>query len=394
MQGLPTCNANMAHSAGNTWDGPNASIGKSITSFLTNPFKYYTQIASYNAIRPFPTNHTTAGVLVNPSLSSGCIGIDQFNINNFCISETLNLPIIDNEDWFNVVDSNFTVLESLKLKHIEEYEFLRQWNDEKSIQLQSDEIELIEWYENEIQSKLNELIQVFQLDSENPALEKLLLKINSAEAHKNLAIYYYNLKEFEKSFEQIYTVIDNTKKESQYNEGLKAELKLNENEHFVNYMKIQIELATEEKQLLDMAEPQIKDLEAIVAANVQISGQAALDLFEVTGIEYEFPVYKKEIDKSMEKSLSINQSNSEHFTIYPNPSSNKFTVQFVVPSNSADNFIYVYDAIGNLLNTVNIAKTDDSQVDISTEDLASGIYTCIFVSDAKLTNAAKIVIIK
>ena len=76
-------------------------------------------------------------------------------------------------------------------------------------------------------------------------------------------------------------------------------------------------------------------------------------------------------------------ANSANVSLYPNPASDKATLSFVLNNNTNVN-VQVLDAVGHLVSTVANGNMDKGQqnIEISTANLAAGVYNVIIKTDA------------
>ena len=138
-------------------------------------------------------------------------------------------------------------------------------------------------------------------------------------------------------------------------------------------------------------------LQEIVEANVQISVKAEWDLSLITGKEYEHFIVKEEMnsEKKMIVSNELNKDYKEsNLTLYPNPTSNILNIDYCFENNSNQNFIEVYDLLGNLKSSIRISSDSTKKVSLDCSSFANGVYSCILKSNGKVLKSSKLVILK
>jgi hypothetical protein len=79
------------------------------------------------------------------------------------------------------------------------------------------------------------------------------------------------------------------------------------------------------------------------------------------------------------------------FTLYPNPTTSNFSVQYTLPDNSKNNTISIYDALGKLMQIVSISAFSNAAVEIDASGFAAGVYSIVLSSDKQILQTQKLV---
>ena len=395
-QGNSLCDGDPSQAAGNTWLGPKDAAGESITSYADQPFTYYAN--------PFNMDNIP---VTFPSLYNGNITVPASFCQNSttqggdCTSSLAGLGVYGSASWYaeiyELIASNRDKIKYYKLGHDyllanKEDSLVVSWGNYDSLVNLAKET--IEWYINENQFFENELLHAYFQDENFKEIDNLFSKSASSELCKLLSFYFLNMKEYEKchqALDQITFVFEN---EEPYMEKTKNELMRNENDAFIEYMNIVLELAENELTIFDISPKQYDQLKKIIEQKMPISVMAENDLFELNNSLFEHPIYKHGGEKSMKVSNSGETNLETNLKIFPNPSNGSLTVKCFIPENSNINTILIYDAMGKLKKSVNIEGKGDIQIKFDCFEIANGVYNCHVVSDQQTINKSKLVILK
>ncbi len=85
------------------------------------------------------------------------------------------------------------------------------------------------------------------------------------------------------------------------------------------------------------------------------------------------------------------ESSPTWFTLYPNPTTRNFSVQYTLPDNSKNNTISIYDALGKLMQIVPISDFSNAAVEIDASGFAAGVYSIVLSSDQQILQTQKLV---
>jgi len=77
---------------------------------------------------------------------------------------------------------------------------------------------------------------------------------------------------------------------------------------------------------------------------------------------------------------------------YPNPFSNQTSIDYIIPSDSKNSAINIYNNTGSLMRTVSISHVGEGTLNINAESLPSGTYTYQLVVDGKNISANKMIV--
>lgn len=420
-QGNSGCLGDPSKAAGNAWLGPNTNLGSSISSFANASYNYYA-----NPSVGFPSSEITNPIVSSISnytgsltFSDNCSEVDNFDVNNCTISW---LPPLVPNNFESAVDvlNSIEIYNGILISHKEKYrdlykkqmeliasieemfgsidnadsDWLQQLSAlEEQMKFEMDEIE---WNSSEIQLSENELIRAYIFFEKFNQLEELLYESKTAESYKILANYYFDINEYEKCREILTYVNDITKEECSYLSEIKAKYKNAENQNFVQFFNLLIELKLKGKTILEADEDQIALLQRIIDAQVQISIKAEFEMSKLTKKEYEHSIIK--VEEKQEKKMNVNSTkeivSNSNLTLYPNPTSNLLTIEYYTEKNSKNSFIEVYDVLGKLKASIRIDAENKGQATLDCSNFANGVYNCVLISDEKVIKSAKLVIVK
>jgi hypothetical protein len=386
-QGNSLCDGDPSQAAGNTWLGPKDAPGESMRNINGTNFIYYAN----------PTNFANVPN-TSPSLYDGNITVPPTFCNisttqgGNCTSSTDGLGVFGSASWYD------GILELIKknINKIKEYRFVfDQLGDKKDDREVNAIRELIEWYINENQFLENELIQAYFYDPEKfGGLDETIIQSATSESYKVLSNYYLNIKDYKKCRQNLELIVSAFKEEALYSEKSKNELKEKENDAFIKYMTIIVDLAEKDLTLFDLSPEQYKDLKSIIEQKVQISAMAENDLHTINNSFFEHPIYKQGGEKSMKVNNSKETYLQTNVRIYPNPTNGSLTLNYFIPENSSINAVLIYDAMGKLKKSFNIDGKGEIQFEFDCSEFANGVYNCHVVSDKQTINTSKIVIVK
>lgn len=395
-QGNSLCDGDPSQAAGNTWLGPKDATGESITSYADLPFTYYAN--PYDLIQnpiTFPTNFA-GSVTINPTPCS-----PSTVVGGNCISSLAGLGVYGSASWYEsiyeLIASKRDKIKYYKLGHDyllanKEDSLVVSWGNYDSLVHLAKET--IEWYRNENQFFESELLHAYFQDENFKAIDNLFSKSASSELCKLLSFYFLNIKEYKKchqTLDQITFVFEN---EEPYMEKTKSGIMRKENDAFIEYMNIVLELAENELTILDISPKQYDQLKNIIEQKMPISVMAESDLYVINNSLFEHPIYKKGGEKSMKVSSSIETNLETIFEIYPNPSSDLVNIRFELENISESRIINIYDALGKKRKSVSISDSELGLTTIDCSDLTNGFYTCTLECDKKIVGTKKLVIIK
>lgn len=88
-----------------------------------------------------------------------------------------------------------------------------------------------------------------------------------------------------------------------------------------------------------------------------------------------------------------NGQNDPATSIFPNPSTGKFTIQFNLPSNIDEAEVKIFDNLGKLLKTYKVDNTFNDLI-VDNSDFANGIYHCTIEIGGSIIESKEIVISK
>jgi hypothetical protein len=390
-QGNSGCANDAAEAAGNTWLGPNASLGKSIESYAVLPFDYFANPAdAFFSQTPYPTNHIGT-VSVNPSVICANIpaGI------NTCLDPLLGISPTVNGSWFTNIKNKIFELH-LQLGNLKN-QFLELQNIQDTVY--NDYLQIlsrdIEWLMNEIQLLENQLYKGYLIYDQLGELENMLVNSLSSESKKMLSEFYLNSYDYLQCRNTIDSIIPVTKREVQYLNPESADIRLRENEAFVKFMYTNLDIAESGQTIMTAAAAAIDSLQDVADKGVKISVRAGEAVGQRTNIFAEYPIVK---NHGGEKSMKINNSNSPlgkiQFDVYPVPTTSILTVNYIIPGNATNAKIEIFDLTGKLIQAKLILQKEEYSIQFDLSGVETGIYTCIYKIDGKQISAKKIAVVK
>ncbi len=400
-QGNASCANDAAEAAGNTWLGPNATLGKSIESYATLPFDYFANLENeFGFSIPYP-NNKSGNVLINPGLNLSNVLVENFiecinsNSTVSCNDPLLGIAPNIQSGWFTSV---YIKIGDLKSK-LEELKI--QFNYLKSLEQGIYEDDLsriakdIEWLMNEIQLLENQLYKAYQLYELNDELLDLLTNSKSAESTKILSELYLKNQDYTTCRNTIDSIMPITKREINYLNPESAEIRLRENETFVKYMYTNLDMAEAEKTIMTADQKYIDSLQEVVDANMKISVRAGQELGQRTNVYYEYPIVK---NFGGEKSMKIKNTTPEkekiQFEVFPIPTNGLLTVNYIIPENALNAKIELFDLTGKLIKIYSDLVLGENTLQIDLSNFENGLYTCVYKIDGKQISSKKITVIK
>ena len=253
------------------------------------------------------------------------------------------------------------------------------------------------YYAQEQQLEENSLLRQYLQSDDFTDYETLLTGSGSAESQKLLSQYYLGIKNYANSRAALSNIASITASEVANQDSITGASNTFENINFCKYMNCMIDLGEAGKTIPELNATQLSTLHDVANSHVKISASAEAALTIALNEHYTHPIIKGENvqNRANQKTKSIqNISKKGDLSIYPNPFSEITTVEYVIPENTQNSVIYLYDAIGNQIRTYPIASTGNGKLLIDGSALKNGIYSCRLVSDNKTIGVSKLVIIK
>lgn len=399
-QGNANCQNLATEAAGNTWLGPNVTVGKSIESYAAQPFDYFANpVDDDGLLFPYPANKF-GNVFINPGDNG--LGIIEENIIDCLNSNTLSCsdplagiaPSVQST-WFTSLRMKIENLKS-KLEEIK-----NQFNYLKSLEQGIYEQDLnilskdIEWLMNEIQLLENQLYKAYQLYELNDELLDLLTNSKSSESTKILSELYLKNQDYTTCRNTIDSIMPITKREINFLNPESAEIRLLENETFVKYMYTNLDMAEAGKTIMTADQKYIDSLQEVVDAAMKISVRAGQELSERTHVYYEYPIVK---NFGGEKSMKIKNTAQEiekvQFEVFPIPTNGMLTANYIIPENALNAKIEIFDLTGKIIKIYSdlVIGANNLQIDLS--NIENGLYTCVYKINGKQISSKKITLIK
>ena len=153
-------------------------------------------------------------------------------------------------------------------------------------------------------------------------------------------------------------------------------------------------LAEQDKSWFDLPDSLMQAVKLMYDAHPETAINARAILALTKGLQYErYPFDLEPGEKRLVHKNNISNPKKHTFlNVFPNPADNNFKVEFNKLSEDGKNKIVVYNSLGGIEREIEI-QSGQMELFINSKEYAQGVYLLMLISDDRIIDKTKILII-